>query len=558
MLETLRIKNLAVIDSAEIPFRSGLNILSGETGAGKSIVIEAISLLLGSRASAELIRSGCDEATLEGLFDIAELDWMRERLQRLGFPFEEPQLLIKRIVHRGGRHRIYINGQLATASILGQLCEGLVDLCGQHEHQSLLRATTQLELLDRYGGLTEKTRAYTAEYETYRALRAEQEQLQRAESERLQRADFLKFQVDELRAADLQADEDVELAREKQLLQSAETRVQGAESVRQAFESDEDGVLNQLRAAGLKLRSLAQLDNKLEPVYQGLERALAEADDVSLQLSRYLGKIDLDPERLIQVQERLSLIADLRRKYGQTVAEMSATLNRLESESNELGSVGERLAEIARAVSSMETALLKRARELSKARGSVASLLAKSVTDELKDLKMGEARFQIELNAKTELEALTSTGADQIQYVVQTNRGEPARPLGKIASGGELSRLMLSVRRVISDRGGIGVYLFDEIDAGIGGQTAFEVGKKLKSVAGFNQVICITHLPQVASFAAHHLVVRKKTIGERTVTEVCELSVKERKEELARMLGGPKLTTKSLENAGELLEMAGR
>jgi DNA repair protein RecN (Recombination protein N) len=251
-------------------------------------------------------------------------------------------------------------------------------------------------------------------------------------------------------------------------------------------------------------------------------------------------------------------MAELKRKYGTTVSEMLSTLTGLQKEFSELGSLSSRLDEIHSEIARSEEVIKELARALSKARATAAKLFAKTVTDELKDLKMSEAKFEIECVALSELKDFAVTGADAVQFLVQTNRGEPERALGKIASGGELSRLMLAIRRVIADRGGIGVYLFDEIDAGIGGQTAFEVGKKLKSVAAFNQVICITHLPQVASFAHHHLSVVKRTLKDRTVTEVIELTGSMRKEELARMLGGPSLSARSLENAAELLEVAAR
>jgi DNA repair protein RecN (Recombination protein N) len=556
MLETLRIKNIAVIDSAEIPFKPGLNILSGETGAGKSIVLEAISLLLGSRATTDLIRSECDEAVVEGLFDLKDLPWMKERLTLLGFDGDTEDLLIKRTVARTGKHRIHVNGELSTLTILQNLCDGLVDLCGQHEHQSLIRPVVQLELLDRYGSLIAQTQAVSASHGAMKTLLKERTDLEQQQADREKRADFLKFQIEELQGADLKPGEDESLQKKKILLQSAEGRVQNAEAVRQILENDEDGTLNTLRAALLKLRALRQLDEKSSTIQDALERALAETEEAGLQLNRYLSSVDVDPERLLQVQERLSLLVDLRRKYGSTVEAMLETLEKLQLEASSLNQTGERLAQVTAELEKARDALLKIGKKLSAARKKASELFADSVTQELKDLKMGDARFGIEITAKEDLNEWSPTGADVIQFVVQTNRGEPARPLGKIASGGELSRLMLAIRRVIADRGGIGVYLFDEIDAGIGGQTAFQVGKKLKSVASYNQVICITHLPQVASFADHHLIVRKASRAKRTVTEVVELSRTERKEELARMLGGPELTKKSLENAAELLELA--
>jgi DNA repair protein RecN (Recombination protein N) len=556
VLETLRIKHIATIDSAEIGFKSGLNILSGETGAGKSIVIESISLILGSRANTDLIRTGCEEAVVEGLFDTSQISWIRERLERLGFVSNTPELLVKRIIHRAGRHRVYVNGELATLAILQNLCEGLVDLCGQHEHQSLLKSATQLELVDRYGGLIEQASSFAKSFSIMREISEELEILQAKEGERTKRADFLKFQIRELSEANLKPNEDSALHEEKKLLQSAESRVQCAEEVRQILEAEENSALGALRTSLNKLRTLSQLDERTVSLREGLERGLAETEEVCISVNRYLSSTDLNSERLLAVQERLALIADLRRKYGNTVEEMLSTLTDLERELSIIGQSNEKSGQLENHLKEVQIEVEKLGKKLSLARRKTSDLFSKSVTEELGDLKMGDAKFIIDFTAKDDLDSWGTSGPDAIQFLVQTNRGEPMRPLGKIASGGELSRLMLAVRRVIADRGGIGVYLFDEIDAGIGGQTAFQVGKKLKSVAQFNQVICITHLPQVASFADHHLSVRKFTQSKRTITEVVELGKPERKEELARMLAGPQLTKKSLENAAELIKLA--
>lgn len=562
MLETLKIRNLAVIDQAEVEFGPGLNILSGETGAGKSIVIEAISLLLGSRASSELIRTGCDEAVVEGVFSIGSLPEIRNRLFELGLCEQgkalPTELLIKRTVSRSGKHRILINGELATLGNLQSLCVGLVDLCSQHEHQSLLKPSTQLDLLDRYGKLSAQREAVAQAHVEVRKLKSETEKLSQDESARLKRLDFLRFQIEELRAAGLAPGEDERLQQEKALLQSAQSRLQTLSQVQDLLEEAEDGnALQVIQVSIQKLSTLAALDDAAKPMLEALERALAEIEEVSLSLHRYAKGVDLDPERLEQVQERLSLIADLRRKYGESVETMLASLGELEAEFSVLSNSEERLGELTEALQKAGKQLQGLCRNLSESRAKVSGKLAEAVTSELRELNMGDARFAIELNSQAgQLEACTAVGADLIQFVVQTNRGESGRPLGKIASGGELSRLMLAIRRVIADRGGIGVYLFDEIDAGMGGQTAFQVGKKLKSVASHNQVICITHLPQVASFADQHLVVRKATEGKRTVTEIVSLKGPGTKEELARMLGGPVLTRKSLENAAELLELA--
>lgn len=557
MLETLKIKNIAVIEAAEVQFKSGLNVLSGETGAGKSIVIEAISLLLGGRATAELIRAGCEEGSVEGLFDIRSIPWMKNRLERLGFSSGSKELLIKRLVHRGGRHRIHVNGELATLTLLQELCEGLIDLCGQNEHQSLTKAQTQVELLDRYGGLTDLAKGVSSGVSKFHDQRAELDRFLASEAEREKQADFLRFQIEELKKADLKLGEDIKLSEEKSLLQSASGRVQAAEGVRIVLEAEGEGTLDSLRTALNRLRGLVQLDERTAYLVDSLERALAETEEVNIALHRYLGSVEVDPERLEEVQDRLSLIADLRRKYGTTIEEILSAFSRLENELHSLQASDERIVVLRSEISNLRDDLLKQGKKLSQSRRKAADLLAASVTGELKDLRMEDAKFCVEIFNRERIEDWGSTGSDLVQYLVQPNRGEDAKPLGKIASGGELSRLMLAIRRVIADRGGIGVYLFDEIDAGIGGQTAFQVGKKLKSVAEYNQVICITHLPQVASFADHHLIVVKSTSGRRTITEVKELRGKtERKEELARMLAGPELTKKSLENAAELLELS--
>lgn len=553
MLETLRIKNLVVIDEAEIPFMPGLNILSGETGAGKSIVIQAISLLLGSRASAELIRAECDEAVVEGLFDLSKMPWMIERMERLGFTVPQAQeaacpLLIKRVVHRGGRHRISVNGELATLTLLQQLCEGLIDLCGQHEHQSLIKSQKQLELLDRFGALEQQAAAVRDLFAQASTLREQAERLRGSSEDRFRRADFLRFQIEELRAAALTPGEDEALQREKSALQTADSRVVSVEEARSAFDGTSGGdgestagalTLIQRAVSRLRAISTALPQDPAHAVLAVAERALAEAEEASLALSRYAAALEANPGRLEEVQERLSRIAELRRKYGATVDAMIETLGHLERELTEVEQTDHRLSELQAQLVETTERLRSEGMRLSDSRKAVAQAFSERVTAQLKDLRLEDASLCVEVETREKIEDWSAAaGADSIQFMVQTNRGEPARPLGKVASGGELSRIMLAVRRVIADRGGIGVYLFDEIDAGIGGQTAFVVGRKLKNVSQHNQVICITHLPQVASFADHHLSVQKLARGRRVLTEIRALDMSGRREELARMLGG--------------------
>ncbi|MEN9724332.1 MAG: repair protein RecN [Pseudomonadota bacterium] len=559
MLETLKIKNLAVIDTAEIPFEPGLNILSGETGAGKSIILEAVSLLLGSRASASWIRSGCDEAIVEGIFRLEELPEIQSRLSSLGFQEQENrELLIKRTVHRSGKHRITINGELATLQNLQALGSGLIELCSQHEHQSLLKPQTQLELLDRYGKLDAIRSRYASAWNQLRALESQLTMIREAESSRLKRLDFLRFQIDELQAAKLQPGEENELQQEKALLQSAQSRSQLIHEIQAMLEGDESqSALQLLQRSTQKLLELSTLDERTLSLSSAIDRALAEVEDVSLSLQRYSRSIDADPDRLEGVQERLATLADLRRKYGEDSTQMLVTLKKLQEELSELEQAEATAETLDSEICQQKSITQELARQLSEGRAKVAQQLSKEVTRELHELNMPDARFQVQVRFfGLDLENYTSSGADEVEFLIQTNRGEVSQAIGKIASGGELSRLMLAIRQRIAGQSAIGVYLFDEIDSGMGGQTAFQVGKKLKSVARHHQVLCITHLPQVASFADHHLVVRKMTQGDRTLTEVHALTSKSKKEELARMLAGATLTKKSLENAQELLDLA--
>jgi DNA repair protein RecN (Recombination protein N) len=556
MLQTIKIKNFALIEKAEIPFGEGLNVLSGETGAGKSIILGAISLLLGGRASSDVIRAGADEAVVEGLFSIENLPWLKDRLRAIGFESNDGELLIKRIVHKSGKNRIFINGELATLNMLVEVCEDLVDLCGQHEHQSLFRASVQMALLDRFAALDPQVQKSRNQFKLAIQLRDEWDGLKRKEEERVQRLEFIRFQIQELSDANLKSGEDETLHAEKKLLQSSEQRTGLANQIDRAMEG-EDGAHLSIKLAVSKAKALLQVDEQAGELYTALERALAEVEEASRLARNYLGESDLSPERLEEVQERLSLITNLKRKYGQTVDDIIAHHAKLSEELDLLTHLSTRLDGLETEYQKEKDLALKLGRDLFQKRKKGAEAFSKAVSKELKELRMSDATLEMSLNFQTDL---TQWGADsvgtEINLWVQTNLGEEKKPIQKIVSGGELSRIMLALRRVIADKGGIGVYLFDEIDAGLGGQTAFTVGKKLKSVASDNQVICITHVPQVACFADHHLSISKTTQKGRTITEVKELSLEGRREEIARMLGAEKLTAPALKNAKDLLESA--
>ena len=556
MLETIKIRNFALIEKTEIPFKKGLNVLSGETGAGKSIVLEAISLLLGGRAQIEVIRAGADEAVVEGIFDLTALPWVKERLREVGIECEENELLIKRTLNRNGKNRIFMNGELATLAMLSTVCEDLVDLCGQHEHQSLFKSPVQLDLLDRYSELEGFCNKASARYLKASALLEEWELLKKKEEERVQRLEFIQFQIEELGEAALAPGEDEALAEEKKLLQSSGQRLGLAAQIESALDGEE-GAFSSLRLAVNRAKSLSQMDAGATGLFEALERGLVEVEEASRLVRGYLGQSDSSPERLDQVQARLSLLVNLKRKYGATIDDMLQNLDRLRAECELLTNLSTRLDSLEAEYAKEREIAVNEARGLFLKRKKGAEAFVKAVAKELKELRMQDAEISIPLSFS---EDIATWGARSLgteaSILVRTNLGEEDKPIQKIISGGELSRLMLAIRRVIADKGGIGVYLFDEIDAGLGGQTAFTVGKKLKSVARYNQVLCITHVPQVACFADHHLSISKHTAKGRTVTEVSVLDSRGREEELARMLGAEKLTPSAIRNAKELLGTA--
>ncbi len=556
MLQTIKIKNFALIENAEIPFSSGLNILSGETGAGKSIILEAISLLLGGRANGEVIRHGADEAVVEGYFGTEELPWLEARLVEVGIESHSHELLIKRTVHRSGKNRIFINGEIATLNMLQSVTDGLVDLCGQHEHQSLFKAAVQLALLDRFAELEKQTQQVGSQFLKTGALRDEWESLKKKEEERIQRLEFIRFQIEELQNANLKLGEDEDLTQQKKLLQSHEQRLTLAGQIEEAL-NGEEGVLDRIRLALNRAKSLFTLDPSSQELFDSLSRACAEVDESTRFVRGYCAKSDLSPERLQEVQERLSLITNLKRKYGQSIEDVLAHHQKLSGEMDLLENLSSRLEEISTVFEKEREALMILAKGLFAKRKKGADQFAKAVTQELKELRMQDTVIDLALQFVPDLNfwGPESLGTE-ISFQVQTNLGEEKKPIQKIVSGGELSRLMLAIRRVIADRGGIGVYLFDEIDAGLGGQTAYTVGKKLKSVAQYNQVICITHVPQVACFADHHLSIAKHSEKGRTVTQVTLLQGNARREEVARMLGAEKLTPSAMKNAKDLIEGA--
>jgi DNA repair protein RecN (Recombination protein N) len=556
MLRLLRIRNFAIIDELELEFHEGFNAITGETGAGKSIILDAIGLLLGNRASGDLLRTGCDEATVEALFDLDENDAFGRKLEAHGIDVSGREILVKRTVQRTGKNKIFLNGELITLNQLADICENLVELCSQHEHQSLSKPAYQLDLLDRYGGLLERRRDVRETHAQLRSRENELASLGGDERERARAIDFLRFQLEEIDEFGPKEGEEEALDTERRRLANATQLMESAQHALELVggESGDGGdVRTLLGKAQQRLTKAAQLDPALQPALDAVARAGVEADEAVSQLSSYATGLELDPARLEEVEERLARWSELKKKYGASAAEILATRAKIEAELADWDNRATRLRDLETEIAELRKIYEKTAGDLSKRRRNVAKTLRESIVKELRELMMPGTSFEVELATA---EAPSADGIDKAQFLFSPNPGEGLKPIAKIASGGELSRVMLAIRRTIADRGGIGVYLFDEIDAGIGGQTASIVGRKLKSVAGHNQIICITHLPQVAAFADAHYSVTKKVSGGRTISQITLLEGPKRIEEVARMLGGLNITEKSRAHARDLIRQA--
>ena len=550
MLRFLKITHLAVIDAAEVEFEPGLNVLTGETGAGKSILVEAVGLLLGGRASGDLVRTGEGAATIEAIF---------ER--------DGQELLLRREITAQGRSRAFIDGALATAGALKELSSTLVELHGQHEHHTLLDPSTHLSVLDLFGGHGAGAAATAAAFDRLRQANDDLGRVRRAVTERDTRQDLVTFQVGELDRAAPKPGEDEELAATRQVLANAE-RVERLcnESYAGLYESD-GAVLSGLGGVWRRVGELAGLDPRFQPYLDARDGIKSQLEDLAHFLRRYADTIEASPARLQQVEERLALLERLKRKYGPTLADVIARRGALRRELEDLGRGDERLAELERAREAARAAYLAAAGELSAARRRAAAGFAKRVEALVADLAMERTRFEVRFDPQPLAESAWSpSGIDAAEFFISPNPGEELRPLSRIVSGGELSRIMLAIKTLTSaarlgfseaaDRppsGSAPGLIFDEVDAGIGGRVADVVGRKLRALGSAFQVLCITHLPQIAAYADTHFAIEKRVERGRTRTSVVRLDERGRVEELARMLGGEDVSDKLRASAREML-----
>ncbi|HXG51213.1 MAG TPA: DNA repair protein RecN [candidate division Zixibacteria bacterium] len=561
MLRELRIKNFAVIDELSLELSAGLNVLTGETGAGKSIILSALGLVTGERVGSEIIRHGEEEASVEALFD--ELPQAAAaRLTEAGCEVGE-ELIVKRVVSRSGKNRVYLGGSLSPLALLAEVGRSLVHVYGQHEHHTLLHPEAHLQLLDAYGGLA----AAAAEHAgRFRALAEAWEAVAKArallEQRRRQRG-MLEAQVEEIEKAQLRPGEEEELVLQKSILANAERLYQGCLEGEDLLYEGEDALISRVGRYANKLRELARIDASLQPAVDLLAAAMAHLEEANGELRRYGERVAFEPGALERLEDRLAEIQRLKRKYGGAVPDILRVCNELRAELEALDRGEEELPELEKKLEAARSAAWKSAEALSLERRRLAGRMQKELERECRSLGMPGTIFQVrflEASEKTDEppfvmhgRKITEKGADQVEFYFSPNPGEPPKPLARTASGGELSRLMLAIKSLVLLPGDIPTLLFDEVDAGIGGAIAEVVGKKLKQVASTHQVLCVTHLPQIAALADSHHAVRKEVRRGRTSTRVEKLDESRRIEEIARMLGGIKITERTRRHAEEMV-----
>jgi len=560
MLSHLNISNFAIINHLEIDFKPGLNILSGETGAGKSIIINAVNLILGGRASADLIRGGADEARVEAFFSLPGNSSLNAFMSETGFPFDG-DLLIKRTISREGRNRILINGSMATLQMLSRLGMIIISISGQHEHQLLLKPENHLYLLDDFGGLVGERQALADSFIEYESIKAKVQGLEKEINAAREKQDLAIFQIKEIEAASMSADEDLALENEKKRLRYAETLKEIINESYQVLYEKDDAVISGISRCIKGMTRGAELDRRLKPLIDVLSSARAELEEAGIQLRDFKDNITDDPVRLEEVEERIQLINRLKRKYGPSIIDVLAFREKLSGMIYNKDQMEKVLEDHKKSLKKQEEDLIARATALSKKRKATATQIKKAVEDELNLLDMRGARFEAGFREDNEGEeipgimtgSIRPDGYDRVEFMLSANIGEDPRPLSRIASGGELSRIMLALKTILARKTSVETIIFDEIDAGIGGATAEIVGEKLRSLSEYNQVLCITHLPQIAGKGEAHFIVKKVVADNRTQTIIMPLSPEERVHEIARLLGGKVISERAIAHAEEML-----
>lgn len=554
MLLELVVENYAVVERLRVHFHPGLNLLTGETGSGKSIVVDALGLLLGGRASAETVRTGAARARVAGIFDVRDHAGVRRLLEPAGLELEDGELLIEREILASGKSRAFVGSRPVAVSLLKELAPHLADIHGQHDQQLLFSGEAQRDMLDAFGGHRELLDRAALVYGQWRAAAAELDELERSEQEKLRLLDLWSFQRKEIEDAALDPAEDATLENERRVLQNVQRlQIAAAAAYEAVFESPESAI-SLTGLAAKRVEELCRIDSSLEGLREHLKAADLSLQEASYTLRDYLSGLEANPGRLEEVETRLAAIDRLKRKYGQSIAEVLAFLEEVRGQIAAVEHAGERMEQL-------RTAQIKLAREfeaiasdLTERRTAAARKLEKHVEAELAQLAMERTTFRIAISSAE----WAADGADRVEFLVSPNLGEEPRALERVASGGEISRIALALKTCLAAPKSrhMRTLVFDEVDAGVGGSAAEGVGRRLKKLAAANQVVCVTHLPQIASFADHHYRVEKQESNGRTVAVVEELDLAARTREVGRMLSGHKLTAEALKNAEQLIKMS--
>jgi DNA repair protein RecN (Recombination protein N) len=553
MLTELRIRNFAIIESVTLPLGEGFNVLSGETGAGKSIIVGALGLLLGDRASADLIRSGADKATVEGVFDVSGVKGIAVLADERGIEAEEDTFVLKREISSSGRARAWINGAPVTAAVLAEIGRQLVNLHGQHDAQTLLDTESQREILDAFGGGTSQAEIVRTTHEELSAVRREISALSNRRADAEKRADYLRHVAREIEDARVSPGEDARLEDEARVLENADELRTLATGLAELLSGDEASVLTQLGLAQRPLTAIQRIDSSTARVQELFDAGFYALQELARSVEDYAGSVDLDPARLDEVRQRRDKLFGLLKKYGPSLDDVIETGRSARSELDLIDTAQFDLANLTARESDVRRRLTMEAEKLSELRIAAAKKIAKSVDGLLPELGMPDGRFSVALVARDEP---TAEGAEDVEFRVALNVGHEDRPLARVASGGELSRVMLALKTILARVDRVPTLVFDEVDAGIGGRVGLQVGDTLRRVAREHQVFAISHLPQIAARAHHHIVVAKGARGGVTTADISVLEGPSRVNEIARMLGGDPESKVSRAHARELLETA--
>lgn len=566
MLQQLEIHNIAIIDNVSIEFENGLNILTGETGAGKSIIIDSINAILGERLSKELIRTGKEKAIVEAVFGLAN-GRVSDKLAELGIePEEDGTIIISREFSVSGKNTCRINGKMATVSMLKEIGERIIDVHGQHDNQSLLRTESHIELLDSFGGkqIQKLKQGYSELLSTHKTIKSRLKALSGDAGERERKIDLLKFQIDEIKKAKLKLREEDDLSKQRMLLANSEKIIDvlsGAYDLLFSGSDAKSSAYDSIGEAISQVNSITKLDEKYQAAAKKLEDIAYQLDDVIGEIRSERDQVEYNPALLDQIEERLELIFRLKKKYGSSIEQVLEYCKKAEKELDEILRSEETVRELTDELNKIAYELYNTAKALNAERINAAKILESKIGNELDDLEMKKAQFKVSIEFDDSADAYgerkyLQTGMDRVEFLISPNAGEPLKPLSKIASGGEMSRVMLAIKTILADVDHMPVLIFDEIDIGISGRAAQKVGEKLSYLSKSHQVICVTHLAQIGSMADSHYLIQKLTEAEITETRVKKLKGEEIKSEIARILGGTNITSITLKHAEEMLKNA--